>query len=267
MVIHLLQLNADSLTHRFQGQAYKWIVTFGPRVILALIILFIGQWIINLVNKGFKEILSNKRFNATLRPFIENLLHTLLEVLLILAIMQVLGIKMTLFAAVIASFGIAAGLALSGTLQNFASGVLIILLKPFAVGDNIKTQGEEGTVTAIRLFYTVVRTFTNTTLIVPNSKLSNDVIFNNTKEPQRRMDLAVKFNYTTDPEEVRRTTLEAIASFEEGLKDPAPRIGVDKIEKDGYTILISIWISSHGYQDVRMKLNEKLMNCLRPYFG
>lgn len=177
----MLQINADSITHRFQGQAYKGIVSFGTKLILALIIFFVGQWIIKLVNKGFKEILSAKRFNATLRPFIQNLVHTVLQVLLILAIMQVLGIKMTLFAAVIASFGVAAGLALSGTLQNFASGVLIILLKPFAVGDNIKTQGEEGTVTAIRLFYTVVRTFTNTILIVPNSKLSNDVIFNNTK--------------------------------------------------------------------------------------
>ncbi len=262
----MLQINADSITHRFKEQAYNWIVSFGPRIIIALIIFFVGQWVISLINTGFKRILSAKRFNATLRPFIQNLLHTVLQVLLILAIMQILGIRMTIFTAVIAAFGVAAGLALSGTLQNFASGVLIILLKPFAVGDNIKTQGEEGTVTAIRLFYTVVRTFTNTTLIVPNSKLSNDVIFNNTREVQRRIDIALKLNYAIDFKEVQRITLESIGSFTHGLKDPAPRIGIDKIEPDGYTILINVWVNSHGYQDARMELNERLMNCLRPFF-
>ena len=263
---YMLQINADSITHKFQGQAYHWLVTTGPKIIIAIIILFIGQWIIKVINKGLKKILFAKRFNPTLQPFIQNLVHTVLQVLLVLLVMQVLGIQLTLFAAVIASFGVAAGLALSGTLQNFASGVLIILLKPFGVGDNIKTQGEEGTVTAIRLFYTVVRTFTNTTLIVPNSKLSNDVIFNNTREATRRVDITIKFKYTVDFKDVQKTILASIGFFDSGLKDPAPRIGIDKVEPDGYSILINVWVNSHGYQDARFELNERLMNALRPFF-
>ncbi len=218
----MLQINADSVTHRLTGQAYNWIISFGPKLIVAIIFFFIGEWIIKLINRAFRKILSAKKFNATLRPFIQNLLQTILQLLLILGIMQILGIKMTLFAALIAALGVAAGLALSGTLQNFAGGVLIILLKPFVVGDNIQTQGQEGQVTAIRLFYTVIRTFTNTTLIVPNSKLSNEVIVNNTRETTRRMDVLLKFKYSVDFDEAKKIAMATIASFEKGLKTPEP---------------------------------------------
>ncbi len=262
----MLQINADTVAHRLTGQAYNWIVGFGPKIIIAIIIFFIGQWIIRLISNLVRKILSAKAFNATLRPFIQNLLRTILQVLLILAIMQILGIKMTVFAAIIAAFGVAAGFALSGTLQNFASGVLIIMLKPFSVGDNIKTQGEEGEVTSIRLFYTVVRTFTNTTLIVPNSKLSNEVIFNNTREAKRRMDISLKFNYGVSFEEVKKVCLATIQSFEKGLKDPEARIGIDKVEPDGYTVVINAWISAHGFQDTRLMLNEQLMRSLKDFY-
>src|SRR5215212_5247720 len=191
----MLQINTDSITSRFTSHAYNWIVDFGPKIIIAIIIFIVGQWVIKLLNRGLYKILSAKRFDATLRPFLQNLLQIVLQVLLVLGMMQILGIQMTLFAAVIGAFGVAIGLSLSGTLQNFASGFLIILLKPFRVGDNIRTQNEEGTVTAIKLFYTVVRTFTNTTLIVPNGKLSNEVIFNLTREKKRRMDITIKFKH------------------------------------------------------------------------
>jgi small conductance mechanosensitive channel len=262
----MLQINADTVAHRLTGQAYNWIVGFGPKLIVAIIIFFIGQWIIRLITNGLKKIFKGREFNATLRPFINNLVRIVLQVLLLLALMEILGIKMTVFAAIIAAFGVAAGFALSGTLQNFASGVLIILLKPFSVGDNIKTQGEEGEVTSIRLFYTVVRTFTNTTLIVPNSKLSNEVIFNNTREANRRMDVSLKFNYGVNFEEVKQVCLATIQSFEKGLKEPEAHIGIDKIEPDGYTIIIKAWISAHGFQDTRLMLNEKLMYSLKDFF-
>jgi small conductance mechanosensitive channel len=262
----MLQINADTVAHRLTGQAYNWIVGFGPKLIVAIIIFFIGQWLIRLITNGLQKFFFAREFNATLRPFMNNLVRTVLQVLLLLAIMQILGIKMTVFAAIIAAFGVAAGFALSGTLQNFASGVLIILLKPFSVGDNIKTQGEEGEVTSIRLFYTVVRTFTNTTLIVPNSKLSNEVIFNNTREANRRMDVSLKFNYAVNFEEVKKVCLATIQSFEKGLKEPEAHIGIDKIEPDGYTIIIKAWISAHGFQDTRLMLNEKLMYSLKDFF-
>ena len=260
----ILQINTDSITHRFTDHAYNWIVDFGPKILITIVIFIIGQWLIKIVNNGFKKVLSFKRFDATLRPFLQNLLQIVLQVLLVLGLMQILGIQMTLFAAVLGAFGVAIGLSLSGTLQNFASGVLIILLKPFRVGDNIRTQGEEGTVTAIKLFYSVIRTFTNTTLIVPNSKLSNEVIFNLTREKKRRMDITVKFNYGVDFQKVKSIALTIIDSFDECLQDPPPRIGIDHIDTDSYTVSINIWINSHGYQDTRMGFNERLMNELKP---
>ena len=111
-----------------------------------------------MLNRWFKRIISNRRFDVTLRPFLQNLFAIILQAVLIVALMQVLGIQMTIFAALIGAFGVAAGLALSGTFQNFPSGVLIILLKPLKVGDMVSTQGQEGTVTAIRLFYTIILT-------------------------------------------------------------------------------------------------------------
>jgi small conductance mechanosensitive channel len=262
--MNLLQLNADSITHKFTGQAYDWIVTLGPRLLIAIIVFIIGQWVIKMINKGLVKVLSIKRFDATLRPFIQNLLQIILQVMLVLGLMQVLGIQMTLFAAVIGAFGVAVGLSLSGTLQNFASGILIILLKPFRVGDNIRTQGEEGSVVAIKIFYTVIRSFTNTTLIVPNSKLSNEVIFNLTREKKRRMDISIKFNYAVDFQKVKSITLATIDSFEQCLKDPPPRVGIDDMDAESFTVTISSWVNSHGYHDTRMQFNEKLMTELKP---
>lgn len=263
----MLQIRTDSIMQKLTSQAYNWIVGIGPKILLAIVIFIVGQWLIKMLNRGLKKILSTKRFDPTLRPFIQNLIQIVWQVLLILGIMQVLGIQMTLFAAVIGAFGVAIGLALSGTLQNFAGGVLIILLKPFRVGENIQTQGEEGTVTSIRLFYTVVLAFNNTTLIVPNSKLSNEVIFNLTREKKRRLDILLKFKYDIDFNAVRKIITKTVNSFEHSLKDPAPRIGVDSFDGEQYTASINIWIYSHGYQDIKLKFTEQLMEDLKPLLG
>jgi small conductance mechanosensitive channel len=263
-MFELLQIKKDSISTKFSVRATDWIVTFGPKILIAIVVFFVGQWVIKLFNKGLKKILSAKRFDATLRPFIHNLVQVVLQVLLVLGIMQILGIQMTLFAAVIGAFGVGIGLALSGTLQNFAGGVLIIILKPFRVGENIKTQGEEGTVMAISLFYTVVRTFTNTTLIVPNSKLSNEVIFNLTREQKRRMDISLHFKYDVEFKEVHTAVMKTIEAFDGYLKDPPPRIGVEDVETDGYTVCINAWANSHGFQDTKLEFNEKLMDTLKP---
>lgn len=253
----------DSLAHKFTDRAYDWILTFGPKIIFALIVFFIGQWLIRMLIRWFKKIISGDRFDVTLRPFLQNLFAIILQAMLVVALMQVLGIQMTIFAALIGALGVAAGLALSGTFQNFASGVLIILLKPFKVGDTVNTQGQEGTVTAIRLFYTVILTFSNTTVIVPNSKLSNEIIFNLSREGKRRMDIEIKFNYGVDFEKVKSIVLSAVNSFEQCLKDPPPRIGLQKFEADGYTMVINTWTKAHGFQDTRLSFQEKLLKDIK----
>src|SRR6478672_7756185 len=145
----------------------------APKVLFGLVIVAVGLWLISLLKKWLTNHLLKKKVNSSVRPFLVNLSIVTLQILLGLAFMQIVGIQMTAFAALLGAFGVAAGLALSGTLQNFTSGVLILLLKPFRVGDNIIAQGQEGTVHSIEIFYTIVTTFDNRSVIVPNGKLLN----------------------------------------------------------------------------------------------
>jgi small conductance mechanosensitive channel len=216
-----------------------------------------------MLNRWFRKMISNNGFDVTLRPFLQNLFAIILQALLIVALMQVLGIQMTIFAALIGALGVAAGLALSGTFQNFASGILIILLKPFRVGDTVNTQEQEGTVKAIRLFYTVILTFNNTTVIVPNSKLSNEIIFNLSKEGKRRMDIEIKFDYGVDFEKIKNIVLIAITSFDQCLKDPPPRVGLRKFDADGYVMVINAWTKTPGFQDTMLSFQEQLLNDIK----
>lgn len=181
-----------------------------------------------------------------------------LRVLLILGVMQIMGIEMTLFTALVGAFGVAAGLALSGTLQNFASGVLIMLLKPFKVGENINTNGMEGTVTSIQIFYTIVETFDNRVLIVPNSQLSNQMIINTSRKGTRRLDINLKFPNNVDIKQVKSVIEKSLDESEHCLKKPEKRVGVGEIQPDGYIIAISVWINAHGFQDTKLAVQETI---------
>ena len=192
-----------SYLQKFYDQAFHWLITVGPKIIIAIIILLAGQWLLRIFNRWFRRLMDRKNFNPSIRTFMANMAAVVMQVLLILLVMQVLGIQMTVFAAIIAAFSVAAGLALSGTMQNFASGVLILLLKPYKVGDNIVTQGQEGSVSSIQLFYTVILTFDNKTVIVPNSKLSNEIILNLSRQGKRRVDIELKFKYSNEYTKVK----------------------------------------------------------------
>ena len=144
------------------------------------------------------------RLNPSVRYFLQNLLAITLQVLLVILVLQIIGLQLTVVSAIIAGLTVAVGLALSGTLQNFVSGILILVLKPYQVGDNINTQGQEGTVTSIQIFFTVILTFDNKTIIVPNGQLSNSVIVNLSREGKRRMDIDLKFDYGTDIGHIKR---------------------------------------------------------------
>jgi small conductance mechanosensitive channel len=241
----------------------SWVLTFGPRILLAIAILIAGIWMIRWLKRWFGNFLSRKKLDRSLKPFLLGMVSITLQVLLVLALLQILGIQMTMFAALIGAFGVAAGLALSGTLQNFTSGVLILLLKPFRVGDNIIAQGQEGTVTSIQLFYTVVLTFDNRTVIVPNSKLSNEVIINLSREGNRRMDIEMKFSYKVPFERVKAIIEESIDKADDLLKDPPTRIGIENLEPDGYKVKINIWVKAHGFNDIKLVFQQRLIQQFR----
>jgi len=174
-----------------------------------------------------------------------------------------MGIPITLFTALVGAFGVAAGLALSGTLQNFASGVLILLLKPFVVGENIITQGLEGTVTAIQIFYTIVKTFDNRIVIVPNSKLSNEVIINISREGTRRLDIELKFANNIDYNQVKSVIDSASSKSENILESPNRRIGVAGLDADGYRVGVNVWVHAHGFQDTKLAVQENILQDIK----
>jgi len=244
------------------ARLFDWVLTYGPKILLGIIILIAGLWIIKLLLKWAQSGLHQKRVDPSVKPFLLSLIGVALRVLLFLGVMQIIGIQMTLFAAIIGAFGVAAGLALSGTLQNFASGILILLLKPFKVGDNIVTQGQEGTVSSIQIFYTLITTFDNTAVIVPNSKLSNEIIINISRVGNRRLDLELKFAYGVDITEVRAIINKAIDKSTGILESPERRIGVTLIELDGYKVKVNVWVNAHGYEDTRLALQQTIVEDL-----
>lgn len=247
----------------FIERLYDWIILKGPALILAIVVLIGGLWLIGILSRFIGRQLQKKEVDASLKPFIISLSAAVLRVLLFLAVLQIAGIQMTIFAALVASVGVAAGLALSGTLQNFASGILILLLKPFEVGDNILAQGQEGTVTAIRIFYTIVTTYDNRTVVIPNSKLSNEVIVNISSSGNRRLDIELKFSNAIDFDEIKKQIEAAIDDAGNVLHEPKRRIGISSVEPDGYKVMLNLWLEAHGFTDAKMIFQEKLMRRLR----
>ncbi len=246
----------------FYDMAYQWLITHGPKIVIAIIVLIIGEWLIKILRKWSRKFFTAPRFKQV-RPFLEGLVAVLLQVLLVLLLMQILGIRLTIFTAVIASVGVTAGLALSGTLQNFASGVLILLLRPYKIGDNIVTQNQEGTVSSIQLFYTVVTSYDNKTIIVPNSKLSNEIIINLSRKGTRRIDIELKFNYGIDAKLVKKYIAEIVLSSKDLAATPEHRIVISALEADGYKMMINVWTSAHGFNDIKYALHEKIMDGLK----
>ena len=239
------------------------VINNGIKAIVALVILIIGLWVIKLIKRWLVAGMQKRDLDPSLQPFLQSLIVISLQVLLIIGIMQSVGVQLTIFTTVIGAFGVAAGLALSGTLQNFASGVLILALKPFRVGDNIIAQGQEGTVNSIQIFYTVVTTFDNKTVIIPNSKLSNEIIINTSREGKRRLDVELKLNYSTDFNTVKPLIEEVVKASRSILKSPESRIGIASLEPDGYKVTINIWVNPHGFVDARLDFQEKLIKELK----
>lgn len=247
----------------FYQKAYEWTLNYGPKIIVAILIFLLGQWLIRVCRKWLQRSLHKREINSSLRPFMQSLVITAMQVLLILTIMQILGVQMTVFAAGVASLGVAVGLALSGTLQNFASGVLILFLKPFKVGDNIVAQGQDGIVNSIQIFYTIVTTSDNKTVIIPNGKLSNEVIVNISKEGRRRLDIELKFGHMFDMEEVKRMILDSVEASPEVMKDPEPIVGISAIEGDGVKVMVQLWVDALDYNAIKLIVNQKLLKDIK----
>lgn len=248
---------------KFYDKAYDWILHEGPKIILGIIVFAVAQILIRLIKKGSRRYMTKKELDSSLQPFLISLLFAILQVLAVLATMQVIGIQMTIFAALVGGIGVAAGLALSGTLQNFTSGILILLLKPFRVGDIIVAQGQEGIVQSIQIFYTIVVTYDNRDVIIPNGKLSNDLIINISQEGKRRMDLDIKLPYVIDYKHAVEIIEKTLAANKDLLTDPPPRVGLNLMEVDGYHVTVNVWTQPHNFIDTKLDLQARILQDLR----
>lgn len=238
-----------------------YLVQFGKNVLLAIVVYFVGRFIIKYAVKALRAVTQKRGVEASLTSFLNSLISISLNLLLAIIIIGILGIDTSSFLAVFASAGIAVGMALSGTLQNFAGGVLILLLKPYKVGDFIEAQGFAGTVREIQIFNTVMTTPDNQTIIIPNGPLATGSLKNSTKAPDRRVDINVEVAYGSNPDEVRKVINDIINADERIMKGPADRVPFIPMTTMGASSIVfqmRVWAKASDYWPVKFDTTEKV---------
>jgi small conductance mechanosensitive channel len=231
------------------------IMEYGSRVLLAVITLAIGWWLINVFTHRVGRLLAVRNADLALQHFITSLANIALKVMLIVSVASMIGVATTSFVAAIGAATLAIGLALQGSLANFAGGVLILLFRPFRIGDWIEAQGTSGTVDSIQIFHTVLRTGDNKTVIVPNGILSNGIITNTNRQPTRKVVFDVGVDYEADLQKAREVLLE-LAKDPRVLADPAPVAVVSTLGDSSITVSLRCWTNTADYWDVVFMLNE-----------
>lgn len=231
---------------------------YGPRLIGAIIVLILGFWVANAITKATVRMMEKREVDASLIPFLKNLISILLKVLVIISVLGMVGIQMTSFIAILAAAGLAVGMALSGTLQNFAGGVMILILRPFKVGDFIQAQGYMGTVKEISIFHTILNTPDKKVIIIPNGPLSTGPLTNFSREPQRRVDWTFGMAYGDDMENFKKAIGEFINEDERILKDPEPFIGLSELAESSVNFAVRVWVKAEDYWSVHFNMNEKV---------
>ena len=235
---------------------------YGLKIIGAIVIWVIGSWIIKKLVRGTRTVMTKRDFDESLQKFLLNLISWLLKILLILAILSQLGVETTSFAAILAAAGLAIGMALQGSLGNFAGGVLIMIFKPFKIGDFIEAQGETGTVKEIEIFTTKLTTPDNKEIIIPNGSLSNGNITNYSTEDTRRVDVTFGVGYESDIKKTKEVILSVVEANPSILKDPAPAINVSELGDSSINFFTRVWVKKEDYWDVKFSMIENTKEAL-----
>ncbi|MFJ7885601.1 mechanosensitive ion channel family protein [Pseudomonas sp. NPDC096917] len=258
-----MDLNAEVDQLIKTSQAWiPMIMEYGSRVLLALVTLAIGWWLINRLTVKLGQLLALRKADLALQGFISSLVNIILKVLLVVSVASMIGIQTTSFVAAIGAAGLAIGLALQGSLANFAGGVLILLFRPFKIGDWIEAQSVSGTVDSIQIFHTVLRTGDNKTVIVPNGNLSNGIITNYNRQPTRKVVFDVGVDYEADLQKVREVLL-ALADDPRVLREPAPVVVVTTLGDSAITMSLRVWVNTPDYWDVLFMFNEHARDRLK----
>lgn len=229
---------------------------YGGQLILAILTLLIGLWVIGKIVKGMKKMFEAKGFDASLQSFLISLTGIVLKIMLVISVVTMLGVEMTSFIAILAAAGLAIGMALSGTLQNFAGGVMILIFRPFKVGDYITAEGHSGTVKEIQIFHTILNTPDKKTIILPNGPVSNGSTVNYSTEPVRRVDFTFGIGYNDDIDKAKKVIMEVIEKDERILKDPEPFIGVINLGESSVDLVTRVWANAGDYWGIFFDMQE-----------
>lgn len=240
----------------YTDRAHDILMRYGPRLIIALITLLVGFWVISLISKGMLRIMRAREVDPTLRPFLRSITSIGLKILLLLTVAGMIGIQTTSFVAALGAAGLAIGLALQGSLSNFAGGVLILLFKPFRVGDTIEAQGHIGTVDEIQILYTNLITADNKKVIIPNGVLSNNDIVNFSALPVRRIELRLALAYESDLGKAREIIMQLAKADNRILAEPAPEIGVTALTDKGVLLSAFLWVERADFLQVQYAMYE-----------
>lgn len=238
----------------------EWGVEIAAKIAIALAIYFIGRWLIGRFVKVVNKICDKRGVEISLQRFFNNMIKVVFYICLVLTVVGVLGIDTTSLIAMFASASLAIGMALSGTMQNFAGGVMILLLRPYRIGDYVEAQGQAGTIKEITLFNTVITTVDNKIIYVPNSTISTGIINNYSQAATRRVDWNITISYGDDVEVARRVLMQLMTEDKRVKQDPAPVVYLTSLGSDAVNISARAWVDNADYWGVFFELNERIYN-------
>lgn len=237
-------------------QMINWCVEAGKNILVAAIVFIIGRFIVSFLNRLLAGMLERRHVETTIQTFLKSLVNILLMVLLVISVVSALGINTTSFAALLASAGVAVGMALSGNLQNLAGGLIILLFRPYKVGDWVEGQSVAGTVSEIQIFHTILITGDNKTVYVPNGAMSSGVITNYSRKDTRRVEWVIGVEYGTSTDDVQNLLRTLLAADKRVLADPEPFIAVNALADSSVNILIRAWVKQEDYWGVYFDMNK-----------
>lgn len=249
-------MNIDSVLEKITDIA----VTYAPKLIGAILVWIVGGWIIKGLVRAFTKMLDKSKTDESLKPFLKSIISSALKVMLVISVLTMLGIEMTSFVALLGAAGLAIGMALSGTLQNFAGGVVILVIKTFKVGDVIETQGYIGTVKGIQIFHTTLTTPDNKTIVLPNGSLSSASLTNYSTEETRRVDWTFGIGYGDNIDQAKAILHKLCSEDERILDEPATFVAVSALADNSVNFTVRAWVKASDLWPVFFEMNENVYN-------
>lgn len=239
-------------------QLVDFSIRAGERILIAVVVFIVGRFLISMLNKLVNRMLERRKLDVSVKTFVRSLVNILLTVLLIVSVIGALGVETTSFAALLASAGVAIGMALSGNLQNFAGGLIILLFKPYKVGDWIESQNVSGTVREIQIFHTILTTADNKVIYIPNGAMSSGVVINYSYQVNRRVEWIVGVDYGEDFGKVKAVVDGILAADSRILADPAPFVALNALDASSVNIVIRVWVKTGDYWNVYYDINKAI---------